>query len=285
MARVIVFGGSGYVGKNISNFLFKNGHDVVALGRSQCDLEAQSSISFIVKLLEKEPAHIVFASALTRTKGDTLDTCFDNVRQVEMLSKSFTQTKPQSFCFLSAADVYGHSGRMVKEHTPLNPMNPYGAYKVFSEQILKFALKGVAPLNILRFSGIFGGLNDKFSLVSRFAEAIKNGKKITLNKNGQVYRDFVPIELLQESIQRCIDIPKDRTVNIASGYDMTILQCINLIESSLNIEASIELLDNQGDRDFDLSLSNSKLLIEFPEMASFDIQQYIKKFLKEANSV
>ena len=196
--QVLVLGGTGYVGSNVSRHLSSLGFDVKALGRKECDLTSTKGRDRLIDLLSEKDSHIVFVAALTRSISETSESCFYNIKQVESLIYACGKAAPLSVCFISAADVYGHGGRQVSELGSYNAENPYGMYKLFSENILKFSLKSICPLTIFRFSGVFGGYGDKTSLIYKFTKSIISKEQITLHSSGKVYRDYVPILLLSK---------------------------------------------------------------------------------------
>ena len=153
-------------------------------------------------------------------------------------------------------------------------------YKLFSENILKFSLKSICPLTILRFSGVFGGFGDKTSLIFKFAKSIVTKEQITLHSNGEVYRDYVPISLLSKVVELVIKSPSNDTFNVSCGKDISIIKLVRFIEESLEGVAILSLLNDVRSRDFNLSLSNKKLLKKFPSLADFDLLKEVGLFVK-----
>jgi nucleoside-diphosphate-sugar epimerase len=278
--QVLVLGGTGYVGTNITRHLSSLNFDVKPLGRKKCDLTTLVGRERLIQLLSEKPSHIVFLAALTRSISETSDSCFYNIKQVESLLYACEKVAPLSVCFMSAADVYGHGGRQVSELGSYSVENPYGMYKLFSENILKFGLKSICPLSILRFSGVFGGYGDKTSLIFKFAKAITIKNQITLHSKGEVYRDYLPVLLLAKVIELMIKSPSNETFNVSCGKDISIIKLVRLIEASLDEVATLSLLDDSRSRDFSLSLSNKKLLKIFPSLSDFDLLKEIAFFVK-----
>ncbi len=279
-SQVLILGGTGYVGSNVSRHLSSLNYDVKALGRKKCDLTTIEGRDHLIELLSEKPSHVVFLAALTRSVSETSDSCFYNINQVESFLYACSKAPPLSVCFMSAADIYGHGGRQVPELGSYSVENPYGMYKLFSENILKFSLKSICPLSILRFSGVFGGFGDKTSLIFKFAKSIITKEQITLHSNGEVYRDYVPISLLSKVIELVIKSPSNDTFNVSCGKDISIFKLVRFIEESLEGVAILSLLDDVRSRDFSLSLSNKKLLKKFPSLADFDLLKEVGLFVK-----
>tara|TARA_B100000787_G_scaffold158577_2_gene136097 strand:+ start:18 stop:875 length:858 start_codon:yes stop_codon:yes gene_type:complete len=279
-SQVLIIGGTGYVGSNVSSHLSSLNYDVKSLGRKKCDLTTIEGRDHLIELLSEKPSHVVFLAALTRSVSETIDSCFYNINQVEFFLYACSKAPPLSVCFMSAADIYGHGGRQVSELGSYSVENPYGMYKLFSENILKFSLKSICPLSILRFSGVFGGQGDQTSLIFKFSKAIVDNKKITLHSNGEVYRDYLPVSLLSKVIELVIKSPCNETFNVSCGEDISIIKLVRLIEASVDNTAKLSLLEDVRSRDFSLSLSNKKLLKKFPILSDFDLLEEIGLFVK-----
>ena len=69
-------------------------------------------------------------------------------------------------------------------------------------------------------------------------------------------------------------------INIGCGKDITIVKLVRFIEGSLEGVAILSLLDDVKSRDFNLSLSNKKLLKKFPSVADFDLLREVGLFVK-----
>ncbi|MDB9865774.1 NAD-dependent epimerase/dehydratase family protein [Candidatus Thioglobus sp.] len=279
-SQVLILGGTGYVGSNVSKYLSSLNYDVKPLGRKKCDLTTIEGRDHLIELLSEKPSHVVFLAALTRSVSETSDSCFYNINQVESFLYASSKAAPLSVCFMSAADIYGHGGRQVSELGSYSVENPYGMYKLFSENILKFGLKSICPLSILRFSGVFGGQGDQTSLIFKFSKAIVDNKQITLHSNGEVYRDYLPVSLLSKVIELVIKSPCNETFNVSCGEDISIIKLVKLIEASVDNVAKLSLLKDVRSRDFSLSLSNKKLIKKFPILSDYDLLEEISLFVK-----
>ena len=278
---VIILGGTGYIGSNVSQYLVKKGYHVRALGSGDLNLVDAESAKQLAGYLQI-PSHLLICSAITRTSEDSTDSCFLNIRQVEHIIKACEAQQPVSVCFLSASDVYGHAGRMVDESKPLNPQNKYGHYKVFAENMLTECLKNICPVQVVRFSGVFGGVADNSSLIYRFCNAVLTQKNITLMNNGENFRDFLPVEILAEVIETLLSNNESGPINASIGQDITIKGLVELIVDTLQLEAKIEYKPEKTLRDFDLSLSNKKLKHLIPDLDSATLRTllviYIQRF-------
>ncbi|KXU37257.1 UDP-glucose 4-epimerase [Ventosimonas gracilis] len=158
--RVLVCGGTGYIGSHTALVLAERGHDLVLL-----DNYSNSSPAVLERLYQISGQHFDFCQvdlrereavfALFKTKtfdavihfaglkavGESceqpLDYFDNNIGGSLNLLQAMQKAAVKHLVFSSSATVYGHPEKVpVKEDAPLSVSNPYGRSKLVIEQML-----------------------------------------------------------------------------------------------------------------------------------------------------
>ncbi len=159
--RILVTGGTGYIGSHTSISLLEAGYDPVILdnlhnskravlgrlahitGRNlpfyEGDIRNQALVE---KLLVDERIEAVIHFAGLKAVGESvsipLDYYENNVGGTVSLLKAMDKTGVRSLVFSSSATVYGDPQQLpIPETAPLSATNPYGRSKLFIEEILR----------------------------------------------------------------------------------------------------------------------------------------------------
>jgi dTDP-4-dehydrorhamnose reductase/4-ketoreductase len=154
--RILITGGTGFVGSHLAEELTHNGHTVTALGRGDGDL-AQAGVAESL-LRTRVPDVVVHLAALVgRVVGeeDPAETMRQNV-DVTALVAAACATHGARLLHGSTTEVYGPIGdRIVNEDTPLDtaPDSTYGQSKRASEEA---ALRFVPDATLLRLKWPYG---------------------------------------------------------------------------------------------------------------------------------
>ena len=276
--KVIIIGGHGYIGKNLATDLMSDGYKVNALSRQDVDLLSPTGSAKLAKFIDND-TYVLNLAAITRGKEDTINSCFLNVEIFKTILEAIEISPPQGFIQFSAADVYGHEGTNLKEHQAGNTQNTYGAFKFFVEKLLQ-AHEGKYLKTVFRFPGVFGGQNAQSSLVSRFANAIKNNQEITLHNNGESLRDFVSTSLLASVTKEVINQKIEGTFNIACNDKLSIAELVNLVSQELDCHVNLTLQSDKTERDFDQTLDTSSILTKIPDLKKYTLRNEIARALK-----
>jgi len=140
--KVLVTGASGFIGKNLTSYLEKNGH--IAMGvdlRSGNVVGDITDVNFVLETLaEHDFDSIVHLAAVADVKACIEDpySCykinsFGTLNMLELAIKKGVRR----FIYSSSANVYGTPLELpVKETTPTNPRTPYDYSKVVSENLI-----------------------------------------------------------------------------------------------------------------------------------------------------
>lgn len=141
--------------------------------------------------------------------------------------------------YASTAAVYGNDPTLPKhEDLPPAPASPYAAAKLASEYYLKLyaSLYGLQTLS-LRFFNVFGPRQDPRSpysgVITRFLDAVRAGRPLTVFGDGRQSRDFVHVRDVVKALLAAMapSAPSDGTViNVATGRATDLLFLIGLLE-------------------------------------------------------
>jgi len=158
--RVLVCGGTGYIGSHTALVLAERGHDLVLLDNysnsSPAVLERLYQVSgqrftcYRVDLREREAAFALFnkepfdavihfagLKAVGESCEQPLNYFDNNIGGTLNLLQAMQAAKVKHLVFSSSATVYGNPEQVpVKEDAPLSVSNPYGRSKLVIEQML-----------------------------------------------------------------------------------------------------------------------------------------------------
>ena len=199
MKRIVVFGGSGFVGKSLLEKLIDEKMDfIVAKNKSKINNKVKifdgnllDSNSFESKIKNND----IIINLAGQFKGNFSNFIDLNIKGGLNLLEACKKKKGIRIILISSVNVYGESnGKASKENQELKPQNIYGTIKVLTENLYQTYSKSYGmKITILRLANLYG-INKKNGLMLNMINALEKNKVVTINHLGNQERDYLYID-------------------------------------------------------------------------------------------
>ncbi len=266
--KILVIGGTGFIGRHLCPFLGKDNHVLVMARNPRGDDDSNrtgSNISYVkgditdrdqVFAAMKGMDYVVHLASTVIPSTSNADPIFDvqtNLVGALNILDAAVEHKIKKLVFLSSGGtVYGEgTGKPFKEDDPTNPICSYGIVKLAIEKYIQMyhQLYGL-PHAILRVSNPYGPgqLGEKpLGVVSIFLDRIKRNQPIEIWGDGSTSRDFIHIDDLMSAIDSVIASPSNQLlINIGSGKLVSIQDLISLISEILGSQPNVSYQPSRG---------------------------------------
>ena len=298
--RVLVTGGAGFIGSNLTEALLKKGHQVRVLDNFSTGKRENLIFEKEVPSLEiingdicdfgtcqkaTKGIHYVFHQAalpsVPRSVEDPLTTHFVNANGTLNILLAARDAGVKRVIYASSSSIYGDTPTLPKkEDMPPNPLSPYALQKYIGEQYARlfFQLYGLETVS-LRYFNIFGPKQDPASIYSavipKFINALLRNDAPVIFDDGEQSRDFTYIDnvvhanLLAMSAERL----QGEVVNIACGKRTSLNQLLGILKAALGSNVSpVYKESRKGDVKHSLAeISRGKHVIDYDPQADIEI--------------
>ena len=294
--KVLVTGGAGYIGSHVVKQLGEAGHDIIVYDNLSTGYEWAVTYGELIvgDLANSEKLDQVFTEhkfeavlhfaaniVVPESVSNPLKYYRNNTRNTLNLLSVMEKHQTPYMVFSSTAAVYGMPDeKVLTEDMPLAPINPYGASKMMSEQMIR-DLSAASNLNhvILRYFNVAGA-----DLQSRLGQATpeathlikvacecvngaRDGMKIFGTdydtRDGTCIRDYIHVDDLAKAHVMALDYMaaggESQILNCGYGRGFTVKEVIDVVKEKSGVEFPAEEVGRRaGDPDA-LMADNSKI--------------------------
>ncbi len=276
--KVLITGGSGFIGTHLSKKLISRGYDVTIFDKEASKLncriirgDIRNSVLLENAIQEADAVfHLAATVSIPLCQEIPMESYSNNQLATVQVAKAILdknkifKTKTR-IVFASSAAVYGAVGKsgipIHETDTARFPLSHYASQKLASEQSLKvFHDTEGLPSVVFRFFNVYGsGQNPKSpysGVITLFHEKIRNNKNLTIFGDGNFTRDFIDVDDLTEAL--CLSLTLDlaqcnaEPINLGSGITTTINE---LARTLLKIKKSNLAIEHQEPRVGDVHYS------------------------------
>ena len=268
--KILITGGAGFIGSELSLKLVSLGHKVYVIDKlspqihgEDSDLykkiegkvffkKADLSLKESWLLPEKEFDAIIHLASETGTfqsMSNSSSHVINNILPTTILGDLLYQgvLKCDHVIFASSRSVYGESKPDgSKESDDLNPKSIYAITKKTQEEILFNSFKE-QKVSCLRLQNVYGNgqslKNPYTGVLSIFSNAILHEKDISLFSDGLMTRDFVHISDVVDAFVLMLNREGNQKeiYNVGSGDSVTILQLSNKLKNIYKSDIKINI--------------------------------------------
>lgn len=295
--RVFVAGGEGFIGRNVSEVLESQGHEVYRSSRS-----AKGEHIIGVDLLDSEQV----GHSIETTKPDVIINCAGvvggngNFEDNVSISKNLIEAAAAAglglkrFVVCGSAGAYGNVDQEnwpVKEDTPLSATNPYPLSKIAEEEMVRsLAAKYDIDAVVARiFNPVGTGMPSKF-LITNVLEQVNRIKAGETNEvsvgRADALRDYVDVK----DVSRALALLATRdhihdVYNIGSGIATSTEDLVNHIIDESNIEGEVAITEMSAEPEKSVASQAdiSRLRGEFEWEPSVSLRQTIKQVVAKGS--
>lgn len=249
---ILVFGGTGFVGKNLVTALLAGGHGVRVVSRNPdagfLETHAPDADMVTLERFVADPdaalfgVHTVVYAASTSTPGSNLDTPWREARDtveaaMRVMSAIVRHSKAHVIYLSSGGTVYGQcSDPMITEGVALNPISPYGLGKKMTEAAIDYMARTQGlRVTILRPSNPIGRWQTSLSqgVVGALMRAAKQGNPFPMIGDGSSVRDYFDVRDLVSAVMMTLNQPEaslGQVWNVGSGQGTSVRDVLELVE-------------------------------------------------------
>lgn len=265
--KVLVTGGAGYIGAHVSELLQENGYSVRIFDDFSNGLDKRvknfkdifngdiTDRESVLKSMDGMDAviHLAAKKAVGESVSNPLKYYTNNVGGTMNVLAAMSLKKVTKLVFSSSAAVYSPSEKdAIEESDPTDPLSPYGATKLLSEQLISkvgqaegFSTISLRYFNVVGSKKVEFGDNSRDNLVPKVFAAFKEGKSPEIygadypTKDGTCIRDYIHVQDLAEAhlvALKQLDNKVDGVYNVGSGTGYSVKEIFDQLEESMAVK-------------------------------------------------
>ena len=291
--RVLVTGGTGFIGSNLVIRLMQDGHDVLITG---CDSE-QKIPGFRGKLLQPGftgidwdavgKVDVLFHQAAINdtTSLDEREMLRANVESSQELFRRVVAGGCRRIVYATSTAVYGDGPTPYRENQPLRPLNPYALSKKRIEEFAaEFARQNPEAVIVgLRYCNVYGPRENhkgpRASMIFQLARQMTRGNP-RLFEFGEQKRDYIYVEDVVRANLLAARAQQSAVVNCGGGAATTFNDLVAELNRVLGLNRKAEYISNpyadryQNHTECDMTLARERLAFT-PE---FNVRRGIEEY-------
>jgi UDP-glucose 4-epimerase len=252
--NILLFGGSGFLGKLLLKKIEKNNSVRVMIHNSNLQTTAEkfkgnilNKNSFLNEIRENETI-INLLGQLTANESEYINS---NILGGLNLLNSCIEKKIKQIILISSINVYGENlERPSKETDQLHPKTTYGIVKMITEKIYRYfsEMHGI-NITILRFAGIYGPTKNN-GFLSKIINSTKDKTIIPICYNqGKQQRDMLYVDDATDCILNVLNHKLDgfNIFNVSSGKRYSMKELISMVEKISHTKIPVEYISEIPD--------------------------------------
>ena len=249
--KVLITGGSGFIGSYLVKHLLEQGHEVKVLDLRKPDIE-HKKLEFVNKSVMDELAEDIhgcdivyhFAAMLGVDNSDKrpLETMRINLEGSVNVFKSAVEANVKRMIYASSSEVYGEPRELpIGEDSVKGPVSAYGVSKLAAEIYAKaYNHEFGTDIKIVRFFNVYGrGQSNNFVIPIFINKALEN-KPLKIFGEGSQTRCFTYVEDIAEGVFTVLEKGKTgEAYNIGNNQPTTILELAQTIKAVTGSKSEI----------------------------------------------
>lgn len=258
--RILVIGGTGYIGRVLFRRLLASGYDAHVMSRNaknfarrfpehytrahSGDIEDAASISQVIDRLKPRIIYFLVGTTYDEGKADPARAIrYSSVGALNVFSVAL-HAGCERVVLSSSSAVYRPSRRRACERkTPMAPTDMVGVNKAMLEELAQFFARTThMTVVVARLFSVYGPCHRSTAVIQRIVDQMRNGPLVRLH-NPDVWRDFIYIEDAAEALLNLgrVRLRTGAVVNIGSGRQRSLRTIVCMVARLLGRKAQIQV--------------------------------------------
>lgn len=271
MSKVVVFGGSGFIGSHLADALTEKGYDVVVFDQASSPYINDKQKMVVGSILDREKIrevikgsdyvfHLAAIADIAEAREKPVETIETNVLATTYILDACREYNVKRFLFASTVYVYSEHGSF------------YKTSKQACELIINMYNKTYGTgFSILRFGSLYGSRANDFNFIYQILKQAFLDGKIEREGDGDEIREYINV---LDAARVCVEIMEDdefhnEYVMLTGQQSMKIKELLNMIKEILNESIDIEYIPIDDDEHYKITPYSFK-----PTVAKKYLPQY-----------
>lgn len=244
--KVLVFGGSGFLGSHVSDALTDSGYEVTIFDRIKSPWLRPNQNMIIGDLLDEELVSdsikgfdIVYNFAALADLNQALDMPIDSIR-INVLGNAYIleacrKHNIRRFLYASTVYVFSREGGF------------YRCSKQASENYVEEYQKSFGlEYTILRYGSLYGPRSDETNGLYRIVRSALESSKISYEGSAESLREYIHVEdAARASVVAMGDEFRNESVVLTGQEPMRVIELLKMLTEILGISDSVEFLESE----------------------------------------
>lgn len=244
--KVLVFGGSGFLGSHVSDALTDSGYEVTIFDRIKSPWLRPNQSMIIGDLLDEELVSdsikgfdIVYNFAALADLNQALDMPIDSIR-INVLGNAYIleacrKHNIRRFLYASTVYVFSREGGF------------YRCSKQASENYVEEYQKSFGlDYTILRYGSLYGPRSDETNGLYRIVRSALKSGKISYEGSAESLREYIHVEdAARASVVAMGDEFRNESVVLTGQEPMRVIELLKMLTEILGISDSVEFLESE----------------------------------------
>lgn len=266
MKKILVTGGTGFIGSHLAETLVAKGYSVKVFDRYNPNYNLgnlensnlKSKIDFVFGDIRDYDSvlnaakncdiifHLAALIGIPYSYVSPLAYIKTNIEGTYNILEAAKKLKTKKIFITSTSEVYGSAKYLpIDENHPLQPQSPYSASKIAADNLaLSYYNSFNLPVNILRPFNVYGPRQSQRAIIPTLIKQIMNSKNNDCIEVGNISprREFNYVSDVCEVFLSSIKLKHNgQIINIGNGYDVSIKELTQIIARLMNKKIKLKV--------------------------------------------